>query len=762
MNIISDSNKPERSQTTRRKSTEISPIPSKRTCPTNEFHSVESSTSLDFSPVVSIAQESSLPFAPYSVGNMASPTVDKSPSLPVRSSPRKQMKRSNSCDVCCQLPLLKPPRRLKRSLSSDADRDPENLPQYNFLRLDKIAESIGTSDLAKDSQKHLSTTAGNIKTDSKVAEFEIPQESQSFDTSNSQNVKLFLSPSTYDLTDSMKDGDTQHSEPIFPKNGHSFGVLESHSNSNGNDGAHFSESNRNAGDFSSDEIQKSSPSGGHTDLDSTASMEMDSPFQNEPPNKLNAISKPYLSNGYSSSTPENAPFTEGFLLKKTFHVSDSEGDNTPTFVDYNKQTDGLSKLSNNSKSDTSSARNSFLNNGHSNGSHYSNSSNPSAVPNFHIQMCSDENNEFLSMFIVKTDHDLGNQTLKEYQRVSRRLTVDSYAGDVSKTTSPSSVTSGGLLPLPPHPRSSFMSTTSSASSSSSSRTSDGAFIIPQRPRKTLSFQTQPCHVGWPGLKQKMTEFLQTLSEVYGPEDTTQSPMNDLNNTSHENDKAPKSPSGKADSNDCNRTTPKSSKKKVQTKTKRVLTGRIKKSDLTVTNEEEPQELEGIHSPEMIPTDPDKCQQSHTPFRSEKHNFLEDNRNSPKTTPRIRKLKSASPAVYATCAIDNGSSVALADEGSYPEGTLVLAKWVDKRYYSGKVKQVLDYNKYLIQFDDGHSKPLLDDFIIFGNMVELPLVGQSIYAMVDEEQTYEPSLVLGVEKSECGSICYKCTTDRLVN
>lgn len=721
---------------------------------------MESSTSLDFSPVVSITQESSLPVTSSGVTTVLSPSVAKSPKFSVRSSPKKLVKRSNSCDVCCQLPALKPTRRLKRSLSSDSDRDQENLPQYNFKRLDKIAETIGTSELAKDSQKHLSSPIGDIKTDSVVEEFDIPQESHSFDTSNSQNVKLFLSPSTYDLTDSMKDGDTQQSEPIFPKNGHSFGVLESQ-HSKGNDVAHLSGSNHNAGDFSSGEIQKSSPSGGHTDQDSTTSMEMDSPYQIEPPNKLNAISKPYLSNGYSSSTPENVPFTEGFLLKKTFHVSDSEGDNTPTFVDYNKQTDGLSKLSNNSKSDTSSARNSFLNNGHSNGSHYSNSSNP----NFTIQMCSDENNEFLSMFIVKTDLDLGNQTLKEYQRVSRRLTVDSYAGDVSKTTSPSSVTSGGLLHLPPHPRSSFMSTTSSASTSSSSRTSDGAFIIPQRPRKTLSFQTQPCNVkGWQGLKQKMSEFLQSLSEVYGPEDTTQSPMNDLNNTSHENDKHPKSPSNKPDSNDCNRTTPKSSKKKVQTKTKRVLTGRIKKSDLTVTNEEEPQELEGIHSPEMIPTDPDKCQQSHTPFRSEKHNFLEDNRSSPKTTPRIRKLKSASPAVNATCSIDNGSSAAQqpSDEGSYPEGTLVLAKWVDKRYYSGKVKQVLDYNKYLIQFDDGHSKPLLDDFIIFGNMLELPLVGQSIYAMVDEEQTYEPSLVLGVEKNEGGSICYKCTTDGLVN
>lgn len=444
MNIIPDPNKPERSQTTRRKSTEISPIPSKRTCPTNEFHGVESSTSLDFSPVVSIAQESSLPATP---SNFPSPTVPKSPNFPVRSSPRKQLKRSNSCDACCQLPVLKPTRRLMRSLSSDTDISQENLLQYNFKRLDKIAESTGTSELAKDSQKHLSSPVGDIKTNSKVEEFEIAQESQSFDTSNSQNVKLFLSPSTYDLTDSMKDGDTQHSEPIFPKNGHSFGVLESH-HSNGNDVAHLSESNHNTADFSSGEIQKSSPSGGHTDQDSTTSMEMDSPYQSEPPNKLNAISKPYLSNGYSSSTPENAPFTEGFLLKKTFHVSDSEGDNTPTFIDYNKQTDGLSKLSNNSKSDTSSARNSFLNNGHSNGSHFSNSSNPNAVPNFNIQMCSDENNEFLSMFIVKTDHDLGNQTLKEYQRGSRRLTVDSYAGDVSKTTSPSSVTSGGLLHLP--------------------------------------------------------------------------------------------------------------------------------------------------------------------------------------------------------------------------------------------------------------------------------------------------------------------------
>ncbi|GBP94109.1 hypothetical protein EVAR_90253_1 [Eumeta japonica] len=53
----------------------------------------------------------------------------------------------------------------------------------------------------------------------------------------------------------------------------------------------------------------------------------------------------------------------------------------------------------------------------------------------------------------------------------------------------------------------------------------------------------------------------------------------------------------------------------------------------------------------------------------------------------------------------------------------------------------------------------NDFIISGNMKTLPLQGQSVYALVDEEENYEPGLVLGEENSS-GAIIYRCTTDGL--
>lgn len=54
--------------------------------------------------------------------------------------------------------------------------------------------------------------------------------------------------------------------------------------------------------------------------------------------------------------------------------------------------------------------------------------------------------------------------------------------------------------------------------------------------------------------------------------------------------------------------------------------------------------------------------------------------------------------------------------------------------------------------------LLDEFIIFGNMKTLPLKGQSVYAVVDEEQNYEPGLVMGSEENDSGTVTYNCLTD----
>ncbi|XP_063215702.1 uncharacterized protein LOC134527188 isoform X3 [Bacillus rossius redtenbacheri] len=59
------------------------------------------------------------------------------------------------------------------------------------------------------------------------------------------------------------------------------------------------------------------------------------------------------------------------------------------------------------------------------------------------------------------------------------------------------------------------------------------------------------------------------------------------------------------------------------------------------------------------------------------------------------------------------------------GASVFARWTDRKYYSGKVKNKVQRDKWLVEFDDGNSKPLIQDFIIVCTELNR---GQSVYAM----------------------------------
>lgn len=75
---------------------------------------------------------------------------------------------------------------------------------------------------------------------------------------------------------------------------------------------------------------------------------------------------------------------------------------------------------------------------------------------------------------------------------------------------------------------------------------------------------------------------------------------------------------------------------------------------------------------------------------------------------------------------------------------VLARWADKKYYAGHATDTKPGNKFVVLFEDGASKTLPEEFIVFGgeNNV-LPLLDQSVHALV-EGDTYEPGLVTAID------------------
>lgn len=82
---------------------------------------------------------------------------------------------------------------------------------------------------------------------------------------------------------------------------------------------------------------------------------------------------------------------------------------------------------------------------------------------------------------------------------------------------------------------------------------------------------------------------------------------------------------------------------------------------------------------------------------------------------------------------------------------VLARWVDKKFYAGKILQAKPGNKYVVQFEDGATKTLSTDAIIFGNDISLPLLDQFVHALTATEE-YEPGLVTSID-IEDGNVIY---------
>lgn len=113
---------------------------------------------------------------------------------------------------------------------------------------------------------------------------------------------------------------------------------------------------------------------------------------------------------------------------------------------------------------------------------------------------------------------------------------------------------------------------------------------------------------------------------------------------------------------------------------------------------------------------------------------------PKSAKKAKK-EPATPKTPATPA-------AAATESDYPEKA-VLARWVDKKFYAGRVIDQKPNNKFVVLFEDGAKKTLPEEHIVFGKDNILPLANENVHALVSEE-TYEPGTVESVEPKDDGT------------
>lgn len=88
------------------------------------------------------------------------------------------------------------------------------------------------------------------------------------------------------------------------------------------------------------------------------------------------------------------------------------------------------------------------------------------------------------------------------------------------------------------------------------------------------------------------------------------------------------------------------------------------------------------------------------------------------------------------------------------GNFVMARWSDKKYYAGRVAAEKPGNKYLIKFEDGATKTLTKDQIVFGNQTVVPLMSHECNVLV-EPNVYETGLVVSVDADAC---TYNIVTD----
>lgn len=116
----------------------------------------------------------------------------------------------------------------------------------------------------------------------------------------------------------------------------------------------------------------------------------------------------------------------------------------------------------------------------------------------------------------------------------------------------------------------------------------------------------------------------------------------------------------------------------------------------------------------------------------------------------KSKKEATPSTPAGTPKKATVATPTSSKSAYPE-KVVLARWIDRMYYAGRVIEKKPNNKFVVLFEDGANKTLTADNIVFGNKDTLPLENEYVHAKVKDD-TYEPGLVQSI-KAKGDTVCY---------
>lgn len=107
-----------------------------------------------------------------------------------------------------------------------------------------------------------------------------------------------------------------------------------------------------------------------------------------------------------------------------------------------------------------------------------------------------------------------------------------------------------------------------------------------------------------------------------------------------------------------------------------------------------------------------------------------------------------------------STIAVA-AANYSQHTM-LAQCADNRFSAGKILQHLEYNNFVVLFENGVQKTLPEKLIVFSDDEDiLPLANQSVHVLVpqgnNDQDTYEQGIVESIETNDDGTHYYtvKC-------
>lgn len=118
--------------------------------------------------------------------------------------------------------------------------------------------------------------------------------------------------------------------------------------------------------------------------------------------------------------------------------------------------------------------------------------------------------------------------------------------------------------------------------------------------------------------------------------------------------------------------------------------------------------------------------------------------TPVTTPT---RASASPKVSDPSPVTAKKTVAFAattDPVESQVGNFVMARWADKRYYAGRVSAEKPGKKFAVRFEDGATRTLTKDHLIFGGkIVAESLLNHECNVLV-EANVYETGLVVAID------------------